>query len=219
MSPRKGRCFPTSRSPRTSFSDFRGLNAATASKPKRSWRASACPHPTQAVGRTSFRAASSSAWLSPARSRRSRSLCCSTSPFPLSTLPCVSKRGKRSRRSCRPLERRRCLVTHDQSEALSMGRQVAVLRDGALAQVAAPEKLYRQPADAALAQFVGEAVLLPGVVAGRFATCALGQLELARSAPDGPVEVMVRPEQIRFVSRATPGAVRGAGSRRNLLRP
>ena len=40
------------------------------------------------------------------------------------------------------------LVTHDQSEALSMGRQVAVLRDGVLAQVAAPEKLYRQPADA-----------------------------------------------------------------------
>ena len=59
------------------------------------------------------------------------------------------------------------LVTHDQSEALSMGRQVAVLRDGVLAQVAAPEKLYRQPADADLAQFVGEAVLLPGLVAGR----------------------------------------------------
>jgi len=100
------------------------------------------------------------------------------------------------------------LVTHDQSEALSMGRQVAVLRGGALAQIAAPEKLYRQPVDAALARFVGEAVLLPGVVAGRFATCALGKLELALSVAEGPVEVMVRPEQIGSVSRATPGAVR-----------
>ena len=68
------------------------------------------------------------------------------------------------------------LVTHDQSEALSMGREVAVLRDGVLAQVAPPEDLYRQPADAALAQFVGEAALLPGVIAAGFATCALGRL-------------------------------------------
>ena len=101
------------------------------------------------------------------------------------------------------------LVTHDQSEALSMGREVAVLRDGALAQVAPPEELYRQPVDAALAQFVGEAALLPGVVEGGFATCALGRLKLARAAPDGPADVMVRPEQIRFEPRARPGAVEG----------
>ena len=99
------------------------------------------------------------------------------------------------------------LVTHDQSEALSMGRQVAVLRDGTLAQVAAPEELYRQPADAALAQFVGEAVLLPGLVAGGFATCALGRLQLALPVPDGPVEVMVRPEQIRLESQTKAGAI------------
>ena len=99
-----------------------------------------------------------------------------------------------------------------------MGRQVAVLRDGALAQVAAPEKLYRQPADADLAQFVGEAVLLPGLAAGGFATCALGRLELALPVPDGPVEVMVRPEQIRLEPRTNVGSVQGASSRRNLLR-
>ena len=86
--------------------------------------------------------------------------------------------------------------------------QVAVLRDGALAQVAAPETLYRQPLDAALAQFVGEAVLLPGVVAGGKATCALGRLQLALPTPDGPVDVMVRPEQIRFEPRAIAGAAK-----------
>ncbi len=99
------------------------------------------------------------------------------------------------------------LVTHDQSEALSMGRQVAVLRDGVLAQVAPPETLYRRPADPALAQFVGEAVLMPGIVVAGKATCALGRLQLALPAPDGPVEVMVRPEQIQVETESQDGAV------------
>jgi len=54
------------------------------------------------------------------------------------------------------------LVTHDQSEALAMGSEVAVLRDGLFAQIARPETLYRQPVDVAMARFVGEAVILPG---------------------------------------------------------
>jgi iron(III) transport system ATP-binding protein len=100
------------------------------------------------------------------------------------------------------------LVTHDQSEALSMGMEVAVLRNGALVQVAAPEELYRRPIDAALAQFVGEAVLLPGIASAGFAACALGRLPLARPSTDGPVEVMVRPEQILFEPVARSGAVK-----------
>src|ERR1700678_2021849 len=99
------------------------------------------------------------------------------------------------------------LVTHDQSEALSMGREDAVLRDGLFAQVAAPEELYRRPVDAALAQFVGEAALLPGIVSRGVATCALGRLRLALSTSGRPVEVMVRPEQIRFDSRSNGEAV------------
>ena len=96
------------------------------------------------------------------------------------------------------------LVTHDQSEALAMGAEVAVLRGGVVAQIATPEMLYRQPVDVAMARFVGEAVILRGTVLEGRATCALGRLPLARPAPDGPADVMVRPEQIRFV--ATPGA-------------
>jgi iron(III) transport system ATP-binding protein len=100
------------------------------------------------------------------------------------------------------------LVTHDQSEALSMGIKVAVLRDGILAQAAPPKELYRRPVDASLAQFVGDAVLLPGIAAAGFATCALGRLQLARSGADGPVEVMVRPEQIWFEPVSRAGAVK-----------
>jgi len=101
------------------------------------------------------------------------------------------------------------LVTHDQSEALSMGREVAVLREGVLAQVAAPEILYRQPVDPALAQFVGEAVLLAGFARDGFATSALGRSPLAIRVPDGPVDVMIRPEQIRLGPRTHLEAVQG----------
>ena len=93
------------------------------------------------------------------------------------------------------------LVTHDQSEALAMGFQVAVLRSGVLAQIATPEILYRQPVDPAMARFVGESVVLPGTVSGAMATCALGRLPIANAPADGPADVMVRPEQIRLVSR------------------
>lgn len=89
------------------------------------------------------------------------------------------------------------LVTHDQSEALSMGNQVGVLRRGRLVQLATPSELYRHPVDAELARFVGEAVLLDGQAAAGTVSCALGRLPLAiAAAVDGPVQVMIRPEQI-----------------------
>jgi iron(III) transport system ATP-binding protein len=92
------------------------------------------------------------------------------------------------------------LVTHDQAEALSMGDAVAVLRAGALVQVAAPEMLYRRPADIALARFLGEAVVLPGEAMGAVVRCALGILPLVAPCAEGAVEVLIRPEQIRLAA-------------------
>ncbi len=89
------------------------------------------------------------------------------------------------------------LVTHDQSEALSTGHQVAVLRDGAIVQIATPQALYRHPVDAALARFVGDAVLLEGDARDSLVDTTLGQLILAPGIGDGAVDVLVRPEQIR----------------------
>ena len=95
------------------------------------------------------------------------------------------------------------LVTHDQSEALSMGREVGVLRRGRLVQVASPVALYQRPADAELARFVGEAVLLPGFSGGGAVwTARSARLPLAAGMPAGHVEVMLRPEQIELVAPA-----------------
>jgi iron(III) transport system ATP-binding protein len=90
------------------------------------------------------------------------------------------------------------LVTHDQAEALSMGREVAVLREGHLAQRATPGALYRTPVDADVARFVGEANLEPGDAHDGHVECAFGRLQVANPGVEGPVEVLIRPEQIHL---------------------
>lgn len=87
------------------------------------------------------------------------------------------------------------LVTHDQSEALSMGQNVGVMQAGRLAQWATPQTLYRHPATPEIARFVGEAVFLPAQAQGAYAHSALGQIELATPA-QGAVSLMLRPEQL-----------------------
>ena len=101
------------------------------------------------------------------------------------------------------------LVTHDQSEALSLGDAVAVLRDGKVAQMGDPVTLYRRPLDAALARFVGDAVTLPGIVTAGQAACALGLLPLVARAPDGDATLMLRPEQLRLVAETEADAIPG----------
>lgn len=90
------------------------------------------------------------------------------------------------------------LVTHDQAEALSTGREVAVLRDGRLVQTATPAVLYRKPVDLDVAHFVGDAVVLSGEARGGWVTCELGTLAVRDAEQDGPVHIMIRPEQIRL---------------------
>jgi iron(III) transport system ATP-binding protein len=108
------------------------------------------------------------------------------------------------------------LVTHDQDEALSMADRVAVLRDGRIAQYAAPQDLYITPADPELAGFIGDANLLDGqLLAGRGEQPApavrtvFGELALTAAgcamAP-GPVTVLVRPEQLAVQTGEGPPA-------------
>jgi len=105
------------------------------------------------------------------------------------------------------------LVTHDQAEALSMGHQVAVLWHGQVAQVASPAELYRLPATPELARFVGEAVTLRGVARQGQVKCALGLLQLAQGMPEGPVQVLLRPEQLRLTPLSDLNSATGAQGR------
>ncbi len=90
-------------------------------------------------------------------------------------------------------------VTHDQEEALRLSDLVAVMLDGRVVQVARPREIYERPASRAVAAFVGAANFLPAVAEGTTATCALGQLPLARPA-SGPVELLVRPEMLELAA-------------------
>ncbi|MES2877025.1 MAG: ABC transporter ATP-binding protein [Pseudomonadota bacterium] len=91
------------------------------------------------------------------------------------------------------------LVTHDQAEALSFADQVAVMRDGQLAQVGRPLDLYLRPTDPATASFLGEAVVLPAHLSGGWADCALGRIATDDAQRSGAVQIMLRPEQLQLV--------------------
>jgi iron(III) transport system ATP-binding protein len=87
-------------------------------------------------------------------------------------------------------------VTHDQEEAFVVGDEVAVMLAGSVVQQAAPAELYRAPASRAVAGFLGDANLLPGVAAAGLADTAIGRVPL-RTELGGDVEVLLRPEQFR----------------------
>ncbi len=100
-------------------------------------------------------------------------------------------------------------VTHDQEEAMVMSDRIALLRSGELEQVATPREIYRRPATAYVAQFIGHTNLLRGEARGGVVHC--GPLSWASTLPDGPALFSLRPEQIRFGSSSSPGAVRTRG--------
>jgi iron(III) transport system ATP-binding protein len=88
-------------------------------------------------------------------------------------------------------------VTHDQEEALSLAERVAVMRDGRLVQVDAPADLYARPVDPFVATFVGDADSLPGTSDGSTVDTPIGLLGLLEATAAGPVDVVLRPEQVR----------------------
>jgi iron(III) transport system ATP-binding protein len=108
------------------------------------------------------------------------------------------------------------LVTHDQGEALSMADQVAVMRDGQIVQSGTPAEVYGTPADAWVADFVGEAVLLPGTVDGGVARTALGALPVP-GAGDGAATVLVRPEQVEVLPEPAGGTVPATVARQDFF--
>ncbi len=93
------------------------------------------------------------------------------------------------------------MVTHDQEEALTMADRIVVMNAGCLEQVGAPQEIYRNPATAFVADFVGSMNFLAGTVSAPGKVKVDGH-EFACPVQDGlapgaAVQLCIRPEDVR----------------------
>jgi iron(III) transport system ATP-binding protein len=92
-------------------------------------------------------------------------------------------------------------VTHDQAEALALSDQIAVMHGGRLQQFGTPDEVYTRPKNRIVADFMGHVNFLAGRMAGTGSVRFAGGQEIALAAapalaPDTPVDVAVRPEDV-----------------------
>jgi spermidine/putrescine transport system ATP-binding protein len=107
-------------------------------------------------------------------------------------------------------------VTHDQEEAMALSDRIALLRDGALEQIASPREIYAHPATAYTAQFIGQTNLLQSEVRAGIANC--GALRWPCAAPDGNALYSLRPEAIRLADSPSPTSARALALFRGTIR-
>jgi spermidine/putrescine transport system ATP-binding protein len=94
-------------------------------------------------------------------------------------------------------------VTHDQEEALTMSDRVCVMNNGVIAQVGTPEDIYNEPANAFVADFIGEANIINGIMLEDCKVRILGvELDCVDKGfeKNKPVDVVIRPEDIEVVA-------------------
>ncbi len=130
------------------------------------------------------------------------------------------------RRIHRELDRATIYVTHDQDEALSLADRIVVMKDGAVQQIAAPPEVYAQPANLAVARFMGYRNVLeldvtgqdggrvglagPGIalqgvakqpIEGRRAAAAIRPEEITVGAADGANTIAGRVDNVEYSGR------------------
>ena len=135
---------------------------------------------------------------------------------PLSNLDARLRRQVRE--DIRDLQKRLGLtvvyVTHDQQEALAVSDLVCVMRAGRIAQMGTPRELYDEPADAFIADFMGEANVLEGEVLGPDRISLAGVALETRLRPHAPGAVLlaIRPEAISLHAEGEglPGQIKRA---------
>ncbi len=103
-------------------------------------------------------------------------------------------------------------VTHDQEEALSIADRIAVMRDGRIEQVGAPEEIYAFPQTDFVADFIGVSNLLPGCVLSATEGVVEWEGERLRTRLSGradgqAVTLAVRPEKLTLLASPGPAGV------------
>jgi iron(III) transport system ATP-binding protein len=137
---------------------------------------------------------------------------------PLSNLDARLRR--RVRTEIRELQQRlgftAVYVTHDQDEALAVSDRIIVMKDGGIAQDGSPKDLYEAPVSEFIADFIGEANVLPCTVlsvTGTEARVALGEIEFtlpARNARPGPAKLALRPGAMALGDTGIPARILSA---------
>ena len=93
-------------------------------------------------------------------------------------------------------------VTHDQEEALTMSDTIVVMRDGNILQIGDPKRIYDEPANAFVADFIGESNILRGTMLHdelvSFAGAKFPCVDFG-FGENAPVDVVIRPEDIMLV--------------------
>ena len=93
-------------------------------------------------------------------------------------------------------------VTHDQEEALSMSDTVVVMHEGRIQQIGSPVDIYNEPVNAFVADFIGESNILDGTMPADYKVKIDGRVFDcldAGFAPNEPVDVVIRPEDVDIV--------------------
>ncbi|MGB2959324.1 MAG: ABC transporter ATP-binding protein [Bacteroidota bacterium] len=114
-----------------------------------------------------------------------------------------------TREEIRSLQRRigitTVYVTHDQAEAMSLSDRVAVMRAGRIEQVGSPAEVYESPRSPYVAEFLGGANIVEGVLDRGARRVSLGNTEVSLSSDfpgdtDGAIVIAVKPELIQLCS-------------------
>ncbi len=93
-------------------------------------------------------------------------------------------------------------VTHDQEEALTMSDTVVVMNHGKIQQIGDPKRIYDEPKNAFVADFIGESNIIPGMMPEDETVLMLGKefpCVDGGFAPNEEVDVVVRPEDVMVV--------------------
>ena len=97
-------------------------------------------------------------------------------------------------------------VTHDQEEALTMSDTIVVMNQGYIQQIGTPEKIYNEPENAFVADFIGESNIIGGIMIQDKLVSILGTRFACIDTGFGtntPVDVVIRPEDVELVSPET----------------